>query len=56
VIRGLLIGLLQLLLGLRWRLFIDQRALVVCGLSRERGKVDVVIIILSVVKILLFEL
>jgi hypothetical protein len=56
VIRGLLIRLLQLLLGLWRRLFVDQGALVVCGLSEDRGKVDVVIVILSMVEILLFEL
>jgi hypothetical protein len=56
VIRGLLIRLLQLLLGLWRRLFVDQGALVVCGLSKNRGKVDVVVVILGVVQVLLFEL
>jgi hypothetical protein len=56
VIRGLLIRLLQLLLGLWRRLFVDQGALVVCGLSKNGGKVDVVVVILGVVQVLLFEL
>jgi hypothetical protein len=56
VIWGLLLRLLQLLLRLWRRLFVDQRALIVCRLSKDRGKVDVVVVILGVVEILLFEL
>ena len=56
MIRGLLLRLLQLLLRLWRRLFVDQRTLIVCRLSKNGGKVDVVVVILGMVKILLFEL